>query len=132
MNNLSWIKTIHTAWHKTGLNEDEYRALLHGAAGVNSSKEIQTYTQFNAVMQAFAKFGYVHLPGLYQQRWGCTVGQQRAILALWKKVGRHQEQQSLAAFCKHVARVDNPRFLTMPLAQDVIIALEKMQEKIHG
>jgi dihydrodipicolinate synthase/N-acetylneuraminate lyase len=132
MGNTPWIKAIHIARQKTGLDDEAYRALLYGAAGVDSSTAIFNLEQYQAVMQSFKALGYTPLPGLYQQRWGCSVAQQKTILALWKAVARHQEQDALIAFVKRIAHIDNPRFLTKSLAQIVIIALEKMEGESAG
>jgi dihydrodipicolinate synthase/N-acetylneuraminate lyase len=132
MGNASWIKALHIARNQTGLDDEAYRALLFGASGVNSSTAITSLEQYQAIMDAFRSLGYVPILGLYQQRWGCSIAQQKTILALWKAVARYQEQDALIAFVKRITHIDNPRFLTKSLAQMVIIALEKMEEESAG
>ena len=132
MENRHWIKEIHIARHKTGLDDEAYRALLYGAAGVDSSTAITNLDQYHAVMQSFRSLGYTPLPGLYQQRWGCSIALQKKILALWKAVARHQEEKSLTNFVKRIAHVESPRFLNNPLAQKVVIALLKMERATEG
>lgn len=132
MGNKYWIKEIHIAKHKTGLEDEAYRALLYGAAGVNSSTAISSLDQYHAVMQSFRTLGYTPLPGLYQQQWGCSIALQKKILALWKAVATHQEQNALTNFVKRIAHVESPRFLNNPLAQNVVIALLKMERDAEG
>lgn len=53
------IALIHVAKAKTGLTEDEYRALLFGVAGVNSAADIEREDQFQGIMESFKKLGFV-------------------------------------------------------------------------
>ena len=53
-----WIRMIHVAKTKLNLDDERYRALLTGACGVESSKEIKTWKQYDAVMASFAKLGF--------------------------------------------------------------------------
>ena len=53
-----WIRTIHTAKTKLKLSDESYRALLQGAAQINSSKEIKTWVQYDSIMSAFQKLGF--------------------------------------------------------------------------
>ena len=53
-----WVKIIHIAKAKTGLDDEAYRALLWGAAGVDSASQIRTSQQYNAVMAGFANLGF--------------------------------------------------------------------------
>ncbi|HWR12473.1 MAG TPA: phage protein GemA/Gp16 family protein [Rectinemataceae bacterium] len=124
----SWIKNIHIAKSRIHLDDDAYHALLFGAAGISSSIEISTFDQYKSIMAAFGQLGYTNSPGLYSQRWGCTVHQQGMILAMWGKKGRHQDEEALSSFILRIAHVTSPRFLTGYLAQKVIIALEHMPD----
>jgi hypothetical protein len=130
----SYIKAIHVAKRDTGLDDEAYRALLQGAAGVSSTKEITSIDGFRQVLKAFDAFGRKprkEHPGLYAQSWACTPRQQSIILALWLEVGNHQDEQALTAFIKRIAKVDSPRFLTTPRATDVIVALRRMQDELQ-
>ena len=48
-----WITTLHVAKNKIGLDDDAYRAILSGSAGVSSASKIKTWEQYNSVMSAF-------------------------------------------------------------------------------
>lgn len=54
----NWIQIIHVAKNRLGLDDDAYRALLHGAAGISSSREISTKAQFSRIMKAFEAAGF--------------------------------------------------------------------------
>ena len=73
-------KVLHTAAHRAGLDDEAYRALLMGAAGVTSSKEVRTRRQYDAIRQAFGNLG-VRIP-----RWKPTSAddpQMGKAYALW-------------------------------------------------
>ncbi|OHD22794.1 MAG: hypothetical protein A2Y38_20215 [Spirochaetes bacterium GWB1_59_5] len=121
-----YLKTIHTAKRDVGLDDATYRALLEGAAGVTSAKDIVSTSDFKKVMHAFDVLGRKPKTGLFSTRWACAPGQQSMILALWLNVGHDQHERALSAFVKRIAKVDTPRFLTKELATEVIIALKTM------
>ena len=58
---MNYIRIIHMAKNKAGLDEDCYRALLQGSAGVSSSTEVKSAIQYNRIRDAFRKLG-VKLP----------------------------------------------------------------------
>lgn len=53
-----WTRLIHVAKNQTGIDDDAYRAILAGSAGVASAAEIKTWAQFGAVMRAFRNLGF--------------------------------------------------------------------------
>ena len=53
-----WVRMIHVAKSKLNLDDNQYRALLTGACGLESSKDIKTWKQYESVMAAFAKLGF--------------------------------------------------------------------------
>lgn len=126
---MEWLKVIHVAKRETGLDEVAYRALLEGAAHVATAAAITTKGQFLAVMRAFEALGFKRKASLFQAEWGCSEAQKSKILALWLDVGRNQDEAALASFIKRIARVESPRFLTVKLAANVIVALERMEDQ---
>jgi len=54
----SWLKLIHVAKRQCNLDDQSYRALLSGAAGVDSASGIESEAQFKAVMAAFDRLGF--------------------------------------------------------------------------
>lgn len=79
--NKNWVKYIQTARRFLGLSDEEYIAILLGAAGVDSSTQIQTEQQFRAVRSAFQKLGFTNSPlqGYVLDRAKKTLGKD------WKK-----------------------------------------------
>jgi len=128
--NSSWVKSIHIACKSLDLDDEAYRAILAGHAGVSSSTEIITRIQYDKVMEAFAALGYLpSRASLYATRWGSTLpSQQRKVLALWAKKGRDQNEKALKAFIHRIAGVDDPRFLTQEGISKVIVALSHMKD----
>jgi hypothetical protein len=126
------IALIHVAKTKTGLTDDEYRALLFGVAGIDSAADLEREDQFQAIMEAFRKFGFVGLKPLSRPRWedswGGTARQRAKIEALWRQLARDTSDKALRHFVRRIARVDSPRWLNVQLAQKVILALEAMKE----
>jgi hypothetical protein len=127
------IALIHVAKAKTGLTDDEYRALLFGAAGITSVADIKMESQFADIMEAFKKFGFVGSKPLtcprWEDSWGGTARQRAKIEALWRQVARDKSDKALWRFGGRIAHVDSPRWLNVQLAQKVILALEAMKEK---
>ncbi len=130
MNNLSGSKRfVHPAWHKTGLNEDEYRALQPWSGRSELLKgNPDSYTQLLLLSCRHSnKIWSMSICLVFTNSAGAArLGNREQFWPSWKK-GRPPSGATVAvpAFCKHVARVDNPRFLTMPCAPRVIICTEK-------
>jgi len=131
------LSLIHIAKDDVGLTDDAYRALLGGAAGVNSAAKIEFEYQFNDIMKAFEKLGFKSTPRYggkkirpqWADQWGGTGDQRAKIEVMWKSLARNKSEKALRAFIKRIAHVDHPRFLTTELARKVILALEAMARK---
>ena len=50
------LARIHVLKKEAGLDDEEYRALLHGAAGVSSAANIETPDQYYKVIIAIEKY----------------------------------------------------------------------------
>jgi hypothetical protein len=137
LNRKGKLSLIHVAKKETGITDEAYRILLEGAAGIGSAAEIAYQDQFNAVMKAFENLGFrsrkkqgktASRPE-WPDAWGGTPGQRAKIEVMWKTCARNPTDRALRAFIKRIARVDHPRFLNVPLARKVIIALGDMMRK---
>lgn len=117
-----WIKLIHTAKGKVGLDDQSYRALLQGAAGVESSRGIETEAQYRAIMAAFRRLGFTPCAEV----WGCTEAQKGHILGLWFRATGSNDRKGLLGFVKRTVHIDSFRFLKPKLASEVIVGLEAM------
>jgi len=136
-NKKAKLSLIHIAKANVGITDEAYRALLSGAAGINSAAELKHEYQFNAIMKAFERLGFksAHRSGAkkarpqWQDAWGGTEDQRAKIEVLWKTWARHPNEKALRAFIKRITGVDHPRWLNVELARKVIISLEAMARK---
>jgi hypothetical protein len=121
---------IHLAKKQLALDEEAYRAILSGA-GVASAKDIETDLQFNTVMSAFTRLGFLPSghkvnkhrstvsgrPGMISRR------QEYYIKGLWALASRVKDEKSLRRMIKRIGKVDDISFLTRQNASAVILAL---------
>jgi hypothetical protein len=136
-NRKAKLSLIHLAKKGLGLPDDAYRALLGGAAGVNSAADIERECQFNAVMKAFENLGFKSTARnggkkprpQWTEQWGGTEAQRAKIEAMWQTCARNKTGNALRLFIKRITHVDHPRFLNVQLARKVILALEVMARK---
>ena len=127
-----WVTTIHVAKSKTGIDEDAYRAILAGCAGVQSASEITTWEQYNSVMAAFKKLGFSlqkKTPADDTERrnpeW-ITAKQEAYINGLWKIASRAKDQYSLRTMIKRITGSDSITWLKKKDAGKVILALRQI------
>lgn len=133
MGNSRWIKLIHVAKNKVGIDDDAYHAIL-GSVGVTSSTQITSEAQFNAVMASFKALGFTYdtskqrtkprhritstgQPGYVTKR------QEYYIRGLWDLASRAKDEKSLKGIINRIAKVDDISFLTRSQATAVIQAL---------
>jgi hypothetical protein len=131
-NQKSRLAIIHLAKKQLGLDEEAYRAILSGV-GVASAKDIETELQFNTVMGAFLRLGF--LPsrhgGLNKYRSAIpgtspamiSRRQEYYIKGLWSLASRVKDEKSLRHVIKRIGKVDDIRFLPRRSASAVILAL---------
>ena len=126
-----WIRTIHTAKTKLKLSDEGYRALLQGAAQINSSKEIKTWVQYDSIMSAFQKLGFtlckqkVDPQSARHPDW-LSAKQEKYIRGLWSLVSREKSEQSLNSFVEKITGRGHVTWLLKSDAAKVINALRKM------
>jgi hypothetical protein len=128
-----WIKLIHVAKTKCGLDDDAYRALL-SSAGISSAKEITTWEQYHTVMEGFKKLGFSARPLKQQQEqsgrnpdW-ISAKQEYYIKGLWDLASRKRDEKSLRAICKRITGGDDISFCHKADATKLILALRKITE----
>jgi hypothetical protein len=134
MQNQKRLAVIHLAKKRLGLDDEAYRAILSGA-GAGSAKGIETETQFNLVMGAFMRLGFLPSgragqktvsganPGMISRR------QEYYIKGLWELASRAKDEKSLRRMVKRVGKVDDVSFLTRRDASAVILALRDVCRK---
>jgi hypothetical protein len=138
-----WIQILHVARRECGLDEEAYRAVLSGSAGVESAVDITTWTQFDNALSAFKALGFrvqsktSGASGLKQPDYEgggrnpawITARQEYYIRGLWDLASRKKDAQSLRAMIKRIGGVDDIRFLEKKDAQKVILALRDITGK---
>jgi len=137
MGKADWIRIIHVAKSKTGIDDTAYRAILSGI-GCESSREIQDVNQFKEVMDAFGRLGFRYEPdagAASGKKRKATVGgapffitkrQEYYIRGLWQLASRLKDEKSLAAMVKRIGKVDDLSFLPRSSATSVILALRQI------
>ena len=130
-NQKSRLAIIHLAKKQLGLDEEAYRAILSGA-GLASAKDIAADLQFNTVMGAFLRLGFLPSgrgkvskhkstvqgnPGMISHR------QEYYIKGLWALASRVKDEKSLRRMVKRIGKVDDISFLTRRNASSLILAL---------
>jgi hypothetical protein len=136
-----WTKILHTAKRECGLDDEAYRALLWGAAGITSASEITAWAQYKAVLTAFGKLGFrvkhtgktaLKQPNRdYTERnpdW-ITERQEYYIRGLWDLASRKKDDASLRAIIRRISGGDDIRFLQKRHATAVILALRDIAGK---
>jgi hypothetical protein len=133
INKSQKLALIHTAKRDRGLDDECYRLLLQSCAGMDSAADITTEKQFEDIMAAFKKLGFVYQKPAGRTRpqwadtWACTEDQRAKIEVMWKSTARNPTERALQVFIKRITKAESPHWLTADLAQKVIIALEKMR-----
>jgi NAD-dependent DNA ligase len=136
-----WIKVLHVAKRECGLDDEAYRALLSGAAGVESAKEIKTWEQYNKALLAFKNLGFrvnsttSRASGLkevdagYRNPQWLTRRQEYYIRGLWDLASRKKDVKSLRAMLMRIAKVSAIRFCKRADATKVILAFRDIAGK---
>jgi hypothetical protein len=137
LNRKAKLSLIHIAKKETGLDDEAYRILLNGTAGIDSAAELVNENQFDAIMKAFSLLGFTSWKKQgkttsrprWSNTWGCTENQRAKIEVMWKTCARNPTDKALRSFVRRIAHVDSPVFLRPGLARNVIIALADMMRK---
>jgi hypothetical protein len=137
MGKADWIRIIHVAKTKTGIDDTAYRGILSGV-GCDSSKDIRDVEQFKEIMLAFSRLGF-----RYDPRTSAASGNKRKpsvggapgfitkrqeyyIRGLWQLASRAKDEKSLTAMIMRIGKVDAIEFLPRKSASSVILALRKI------
>ena len=123
-----WTQILHVAKRECNLDDTAYRAVLSGAAGVESASDITTWKQYENALAAFKKLGFrvkSRASGLKQPNtdyvkrnplW-ITEKQEYYIRGLWDLASRQKDEKSLRAMIKRIGGVEDIRFLQRTHAQ---------------
>ena len=130
-----WVKMIHVAKTKLNLDDEHYRTLLTGACGVESSREIKTWKQYDSVMTAFKKLGFDYksktkkaeiVPQEERNSEWISEKQEEYIRGLWRLVAENKSDRALNSFIERITGTASIEWLRKYQATDVIVALRKM------
>lgn len=137
-----WIQILHVAKKELSLDDAAYRAVLYGAAGVQSARDIKTWQQYNDVLKAFAKLGFKVKAGKSAQtglkktapqtgRSGDWISarQEYYIRGLWDLASRAKDEASLQAMLQRIAGVKYIQWISKDNATKVILALRDIAKK---
>ena len=137
-----WIQILHVAKKELSLDDAAYRAVLYGAAGVNSARDIKTWQQYNDVLKAFANLGFKVTAGKAAQSglkktapqngrngdW-ISARQEYYIRGLWDLASRAKDESSLQAMLERIAGVTQIEWISKAHATKVILALRDIAKK---
>mgnify|MGYP000917041230 FL=1 len=137
-----WIQILHIAKSELSLDDAAYRAVLYGAAGVDSARDIKTWQQYNDVLKAFANLGFKVKAGKSAQtglkktapqtgRSGDWISarQEYYIRGLWDLASRAKDEASLQAMLQRIAGVKYIQWISKDNATKVILALRDIAKK---
>lgn len=137
-----WIQILHVAKKELSLDDAAYRAVLYGAAGVDSARDIKTWQQYNDVLKAFANLGFKVKAGKSAQtglkktapqtgRSGDWISarQEYYIRGLWDLASRAKDEASLQAMLQRIAGVKYIQWISKDNATKVILALRDIAKK---
>jgi phage gp16-like protein len=137
-----WIRVLHVAKRQCGLDDEAYRALLWGAAGVESSSGVTTWRQYDDCLAAFKKLGFKVQsksggeselkeaePQEGRQEGMISSRQEYYIRGLWDLASRTKSEASLRKMTRRIGGVDDVRWLTREGAGKVILALRDIARK---
>jgi hypothetical protein len=121
------IQLIHIGKSKLSLADDDYRALLQGAAGKDSCTNMNA-AELSTVLRAMKKLGFETTS--YRAARGFASGKQLALIKhLWQFASRAKTDSALNAYAARIAGVSALRFLTARDAQKVIISLRALAKQ---
>jgi hypothetical protein len=121
------LAVIHLAKKECALDDTAYRALIIGATGVESASQIEREDQFDSVMLAFKRLGFVSSGAITRKRSPyISRGQLFYIRKLWEAASREKSDSALRSMVRRIGHVDDIQFLTKQSAQALILALRSM------
>lgn len=141
------IKIIHVAKRNLGLRDEDYRALLAGATGKESCKEMSD-AQLKLTYQAMTAIGFKHRGGrkvvtkAAERRPAPRANTSEKIIAVWVTMGQHGfiSDSSRPALDAYVTRMTKPlnggvgvasvAWLTEALASRVLEALKRWHMRV--
>ncbi|MGL5913908.1 MAG: regulatory protein GemA [Bacteroidales bacterium] len=111
------------------LSDEVYKDLIFGVTGTVSCSQC-SHEELLLVYEALKKAGfkpqYKKLPVTDENVGRASVEQLSYIKGLWELVAREKTEKALRSFVRHIASVDDLRFLTRKKASNLIVSLRNM------
>jgi phage gp16-like protein len=127
------LSVVHVAKARLGLCDDDYRALLKQAAGVESARDLDAWG-FARIMEAFERLGFQSTfasRNLGNRRAGMASPAQVALMrSLWREGGYGEgDDRSLDRYLDHHFHVSSVRFVDAARAPKIIAGLKNMARR---
>jgi hypothetical protein len=123
------IQLIHVGKAKTGMSDDDYRAMLNGATAKSSCADM-TVPELESVLDALRRHGFARRRRVTPDEKGfATYRQLEYIKGMWAVCARNKSDAALLAFVKRITGADALKELDIESARDVIHALRDMMAK---
>ena len=124
------LAIIHIARKQLGLDDDSYRAVLSGAAGIESAKDIKSEDQYRKILHTFKKLGFRYNKKKIQDK------QLAKCYAIWTdlhKLGAVQEKKyaALMSWIKRQLGTEQD-ILTGQQKSHIIEELKAWRERVEG
>lgn len=115
------LAKVHIAKKDLRLDDSDYRDVVERVAGVRSSAALDV-TQLDALLRELARLGF-------KPKKASSKPHVRKVFAIWNAMAEDgivtdRSREALSAFCKRMAGVDNPEWMTPDAAAIVIEALK--------
>lgn len=134
MINHKKLALIAVACKQLDMHDDDYRALLRRAAGVDSAKNLDD-AGFAALMVEFGKLGFESTAARENRREPFRAGdhttyaQRSLIRRLWQEYKGKEDPTGLRRWLQSHFKVSDPRFLDSETTRKVITALKNFKPK---
>ncbi len=134
MNDKRKLALVHLAKKNLDMHEDDYRALLQRAAGVDSARNLDE-KGFAALMAEFAKLGFESTAAQERRKAKSrpgnhsTYAQRAYIRRLWQDYKGEEDSAGLRRWLHGKFKVSDLQFLDMETARKVIYALQHFKRK---
>lgn len=128
------LALVHLAKKTLDMHEDDYRALLSRAGGVDSAKNLDA-NGFAAVMVEFGKLGFESTASRekrkapYRAGGHASYAQCAYIRRLWQDYKGEEDTEGLRRWLQQKFKVSHLRFLDSLTAPKVIYALQHFKPK---
>lgn len=129
------LALVHLAKKNLAMHDDDYRALLRRAGGVDSAKDLDAQG-FAAAMVEFGKLGFESTAASEKRKephrasGHASYAQRSLIRRLWQGYKGEEDAAGLRRWLQSHFKVSDPRFLDSATTRKVISALKNFKPKV--